>query len=364
MSVFKLNVFITDVFNPEKGETVLVLQDHPHGELKENPEWEKRREMATEWREAFHTLSAQGGFKVMPLLSYNATGGHGKDLPLTAVDPKTGGEHNLEEMIGKSDIIVALTQFSATAPLLAFTKKYPKMRIASMPAVVKDMENSALAADYKKVAAISHKLRECLMDSVGGEVFFATGHKCYFDIRDSLVTADDGMLHSNKTGLRLINLPSGETFCVPRETFHGGESLTKGEIPVKKFGLDETVVLTVENNMITAVKGDGPYAAELKAHFDLDPARKSIAEFGLGCNDKAIIRGIITEDEKAGFHWAYGRSDHIGGKVGVKDFMSPENVVHIDVIYAKNSPIAATSIVLHKKDGSKFEIWDGNWYTV
>jgi len=52
----------------------------------------------------------------------------------------------------------------------------------------------------------------------------------------------------------------------------------------------------------------------------------------------AVI-GNVLEDEKAGFHWAYGRHDHLGGKVGVKDFSSPDKVRHIDIVYAKGNPI-------------------------
>ena len=31
----------------------------------------------------------------------------------------------------------------------------------------------------------------------------------------------------------------------------------------------------------------------------------------------AEVTGCVLEDEKAGFHWAFGRSDHLGGVVGV-----------------------------------------------
>ncbi|HVQ26558.1 MAG TPA: hypothetical protein VMV01_15330, partial [Planctomycetota bacterium] len=37
--------------------------------------------------------------------------------------------------------------------------------------------------------------------------------------------------------------------------------------------------------------------------------------------------------EKLGLHVAFGRSDHFGGRVGAKDFSSPEAVVHVDRVY-------------------------------
>jgi leucyl aminopeptidase (aminopeptidase T) len=58
-----------------------------------------------------------------------------------------------------------------------------------------------------------------------------------------------------------------------------------------------------------------------------------------GCNDKAVVTGSVLEDEKAGFHWAYGRSDHLGGTVGVAAFLRPDTVVHQDTVYAQGNPI-------------------------
>ena len=63
--------------------------------------------------------------------------------------------------------------------------------------------------------------------------------------------------------------------------------------------------------------------------FDADPARANIAEVAFGVNDMAEVTGCVLEDEKAGFHWAFGRSDHLGGVVGVDDFVSPADVLQV-----------------------------------
>jgi len=61
---------------------------------------------------------------------------------------------------------------------------------------------------------------------------------------------------------------------------------------------------------------------------------------------------MVLEDEKAGFHWAYGRSDHLGGKTGVDAFLNPDNVVHTDIVYAKGCPIIASKVEMILDDGS------------
>jgi leucyl aminopeptidase (aminopeptidase T) len=136
----------------------------------------------------------------------------------------------------------------------------------------------------------------------------------------------------------MINLPSGEVYCAPYEGEKGEPSLTSGELPVMKNG--GTIVFRVEANKIIDVMGDDRQAQEMREFFAADQARANIAECAFGTNPKAVITGNVLEDEKAGFHWAYGRSDHIGGVTGPGQFRSPANVEHFDHVYAKDSPIS------------------------
>jgi len=73
-----------------------------------------------------------------------------------------------------------------------------------------------------------------------------------------------------------------------------------------------------------------------------------MAELGFGVlKDFGILPvGKILQDEKLGFHIAFGRSEHFGGIIGPDDFSSPEEVIHLDRIY-----ISATQITLKYPDG-------------
>ena len=88
-------------------------------------------------------------------------------------------------------------------------------------------------------------------------------------------------------------------------------------------------------------------------------ARANIAEVAFGCNEKAVVTGNVLEDEKAGFHWAYGRSDHLGGTTGVKAFKKPENVVHQDIVYARGNPIQVAEAVVVSGSKTTTVIRDG-----
>ena len=174
---------------------------------------------------------------------------------------------------------------------------------------------------------------------------------------------DDGFLPRHKEGDRIINLPSGETFEVPYEgEIEGTPSWTSGTIPVMED--EELILFHVAANQIIMVEGDGDVAARYAAFFDEDPARANIAEVAFGVNDKAEVTGCVLEDEKAGFHWAFGRSDHLGGVVGVDDFEIPANVVHQDIVYAEGNPIQAEKVVLIHSDGSRVSVIENAEYVL
>jgi leucyl aminopeptidase (aminopeptidase T) len=225
------------------------------------------------------------------------------------------------------------------------------------------MEQSALAADYSVVGPRTHVLAERLTKAEAADVVFETGHTFTFDLRHRIGHADDGLCTPDKKGFRLINLPSGEAFIVPYEGEKPDEpSRSQGEIPVRREG--ETAFLRVEANRITSIEGHGKFPDYLRRHFDEDPARRNIAELGLGCNGNAIVTGNVLEDEKAGFHWAYGRSEHLGGVVGPGNFKSPATVVHHDIVYAAGCPIGVRSLTLHYPDKTSEIIMRDNRYTI
>ncbi|HMP74054.1 MAG TPA: aminopeptidase [Kiritimatiellia bacterium] len=344
MTTFNLPRLLRDVFDPQPGETALVIVDVPHGSIPDHQDWKDRRDMAADWQKALVEL----GVPTPPVLFYPATGANNGDLPLHGqLDGKTVVLHDL---IAKANIVTAMTRYSATAPLSMLTRRYPKLRVASMPNVLRRMEQSALAADYTEVARKANLLADLLERAERAEITFDTGHHVTFDLRHRHAHADDGMCRPDKQGFRLINLPSGEAFIVPYEGERPGDpSRTRGEIPLSWKG--QTCVVHVEQNRITDISGPSPAAEELRAHFDVDPARRNIAELGLGCNDRAIITGNVLEDEKAGFHWAYGRSEHLGGTVAPDAFSDPAHVVHHDIVYAPGCPITIRRLDLLDPSG-------------
>jgi hypothetical protein len=346
---FSLEKLFVDVFAPQSGEIITIMVDLPHDEVHDTQEWIERRWMAEEWHNGIVRFSNKYGLIVNPIVSYDATGMHNSDLPEYGVCDRKSVL--LDSIARNSTIIISMPQFSASAPLIAFTKKYPPLRVASLPAVTKAMQETGLSADYHQIAKTCAKLAPLFEQSDGIEVLFSTGHSCYFDISDHKpVIKDDGRLppSADKAAFRMRNLPSGEVCIVPNES---PNSMTRGEIPVS-YG-SEIALFQVQNNQVVEVRGDGPIAAKKRQEFREEKALRNIAEVAIGCNDKARVTGNVLEDEKAGFHWAYGRSDQLGGTIGPKDFSAPNKVFHLDTVYAKGNPIVCERLDFIHHDGKK-----------
>lgn len=360
---FNLEKLFLDIFEPQPGERVLIIQDLPHGNLRLNKEWAERLKMVKDWHHILSRFGKKRGLEIYPILSYKATGVPNASLP--KFGEIAGKKILIEDILKESNICLAMTEYSATAPLVGFAKKFSQLRVASMPGVSKRMERTALTADYNKVAKKVSLLASKLDQAIGAEVKFSTGHRVYFDLRERKAKKDDGKCNRVKVvkEIPVINLPSGEVLIAPYEGENPkiGKSKTSGFIPLKEN--KEIIVLKVNENKIVEVIGRGPLAERKRNFFFSDKGRQNIAEFGLGCNEKAVVTGNVLEDEKAeGFHWAYGLSAHLGGITEVNDFENPQNVVHNDIVYTKGSPIEVSSLTLIYPDGSKEEIMKENKY--
>jgi leucyl aminopeptidase (aminopeptidase T) len=297
-----LNKILKEVFEKKPEEKVIVMHDSAKKYAKD---WEYRIRLA----ESFN----------IPLLKYEATNANNADLPKECIFE--GKKHDFEAVLSGFDIIIALTEFSATAPLSKLAKKHG-FRGASMPGFTKEML-PALDIDFKELK------KEVDMIDFGEDatiVFEVKGkeYKMFFDLRGLKVLRDDGSCI--KAG-KIINLPSGETFISPKDK----DSRTKGELPIQLDG--NVVVFRVEDNHI--ISSDKPHL--LMDRIKEDYAVGNIAELAVGVLGKYGIKpcGRTLLDEKLGLHIALGRNDHFGGTTGVDSFKKKENVWHQDYVYIK-----------------------------
>jgi aminopeptidase len=177
------------------------------------------------------------------------------------------------------------------------------------------------------------------------------------DIEGRRLNPDDGMLSPEKVAMGDLggNLPAGEVFIAPLETYGEGaiycpltiDGLTRGTI-IKgvRLKFKDGTLLPDE---CTAEENQDMLRDTLQKMVELDmekygaPNALKVAELGIGLNpviDRAI--GYILTDEKIGgsVHVAFGRSDMYGGNV-------PSNM-HWDFVTAPD-----VTLEVEYKDGSK-----------
>ena len=329
---------------------LLLLCDIPRDKDHDNPEWKTRRTLCAEWHRMLDQNMQDLGLQRVARALYPDVGSNNGDLPdsMTLVPPDLDDAtpeqlRSLAPPAGTSDLygfftlILAPTEFSATAPLKNAARRFP-FRAATMPGFCPAMI-PALQIDPAELNRRCTLLKQALDPAIEARVSFAVGtreaeYRMHFDLRHRTATISAGVFPQDHMA---GNLPSGETYIVPYE----GElepSLTRGELPVQVDG--EVLVYTVQANRALAVRPHGGGQSETCnreiEHLKAEPAYGNMAELGFGVLDDFGLEpiGEILLDEKLAFHVAFWRSDHFpGGTVGAPQFSSPQAVIHLDRVY-------------------------------
>lgn len=348
----KIAGLLDAMLEPQLGERLLLLTDYSEG--KPDKAEQGRRELVLRWQRAAALLSQKKGFNLLPLVLYMETGRSNADLPKTAATQGGGHVDDLADFAASADIAIAMTKYSATAPLKNIAARTGKLRVVSMPGVNAGME-PAMSADYPSIEARGKRLLSVVQPAAGFEVTFdgkqvPHGTKLYIDTRANNWQLDAGACRRPGD---FVNFPSGELFTPPYEgaTQEGrrefGESQTSGVWPVHSPTDGKVAFLKVEKNTIVRVQGNCEEASRIIEAIAADENAANVAELGLGLNEKA--RGAadvpILEREKAGPHIAYGRDDHFGSPSSLAGKVKAN--VHVDCIYTRETPVTATIFAVY-----------------
>ena len=372
----ELVALVQRVFQPQPEERALaILVDLPDAQVPDDAHWAARRAIAAEWAQELNRHATELGLATHLVVYPNVHTNNG-DLPerawlhaggplptASSLDPATS--LTFAELYATHPILIALTKFSATAPLKLAAKKHP-IRAATMPGFRADMI-PALRLDYAEVNRRVELLKDLLDRAEGADFRFATPSgpcELHVDLRHRTGHASGGLLP--KPGVA-GNLPSGEAYIVPYEgEFAGDPSRTAGVMPVQ-FG-PEIVRYRIAQNIAVEVISEGPKSREEAALLIKEPAYGNLAELGLGVLSAFGVKpiGEILLDEKLGLHLAFGRSDHFGGQVGPAQFSGPEAVIHIDRVYVPETQpdVKVLTVELAMPDGSVVALMRDGEYAV
>lgn len=375
----ELKSLITSVFTPGPSDKNLaILVDVPDTPEEDDDKWLERRAIAYSWAEEFQTVAADLNLDSVNLILYPNVHNNNADLPeyaytfsgdishLTTGTLRAKGEKiAFAHVLGNNQIFMALTEYSATAPLKLQAAKYG-FRAATMPGFSSEMI-PALRLDYEEINRRVLAIKKILDEATGVEIEFTTDddhqYHIHFDLRFRKGHASGGRFPEKGSA---GNLPSGESYIVPYEGEKEEISLSEGTLPVQ-FD-DEIVLYRIEKNTAVEILSKGRYSDIEAQKIKNEPAYANISEIGFGVlSDFGISPiGEILLDEKLGLHIAFGRSDHFGGAIGIKDFTSPENVIHIDRIYIPEtqSRITARYVKIINQNSGDFQLMENGRYTI
>jgi aminopeptidase len=231
---------------------------------------------------------------------------------------KSNGEEpppDVAELMKRFDVVLCPTSKSLTHTDSRRSASAAGARIATLPGVTEAIMVRCMNADYEEIAARTYRLCALLDKTRSVRVTAPAGTDIVMPIAGREAHASSGLFREKgQSG----NLPTGEAYLAPLEGVSNGVVVVDGSMAGVGM-VTEPLRIVVENGYATDITG-GPEARRL---IDLlEPHgmdARTVAEFGIGTNDKAILTGVILEDEKVmgTIHIAFGDNKSMGGSVRV-----------------------------------------------
>jgi leucyl aminopeptidase (aminopeptidase T) len=219
------------------------------------------------------------------------------------------------ELMKMVDVVLCPTSKSLTHTDSRRAASAKGVRVGTLPGVTEEIMIRCMNADYSKIAQRTFALCKLLENASTVRVTAPAGTDVTMPIKGRTAHASSGLFRDKG---QWGNLPTGEAYLAPVEGQSEGVVVVDGSMAV--VGMVKTPIrIQVKKGYAEDISG-GVEAQRLIAL--LEPHGKdarTVAEFGIGTNDKAILTGIILEDEKVmgTIHIAFGDNKSMGGSVRV-----------------------------------------------
>lgn len=356
---FSLTRLLGTVFDPTEGCRLCLLTDLEDTSLMKDFAFLQAagHEVQKKAHEKFYLELKEGALKELgmtggEMFAFKATGGSNLDLADACWDD-AGRELSLDKDIYTNyDIILCISDFSATAPLTAKCKDFG-FRGATLHGVNDIILASGLAVDYNVVSADTEKVRQAMTGADQIEIDFVLQDGACHTITILLGGQEAQKSHGLSQGAApdVANLPAGEVYYVPVDAY--------GQFPMKyedgTLGLMEVKGRDIVK--ATLVSGNQATIDEQNARLEDDPMTGTLGELGFG-TQVLPISGADIQDEKifGTCHIATGRDDHLGGDIEPGMFKKHENSTHDDILFAPHKTPGIDLAQVRMKRGDQEEI--------
>lgn len=250
---------------------------------------------------------------------WQAARGLGNEVMLVEILPRAsnGAEPPPEvaDLMTKFDVVLCPTSKSLTHTDSRRAASAKGVRIATLPGVTEEIMVRCMNADYNRIAERTFALCKMLEKSIVVRVKAPAGTDITMPMKGRTAHASTGLFRAKG---QWGNLPTGEAYLAPLEGQSEGVVVVDGSMA--SVGVVKTPIrIVVKNGYAEEITG----GAEANRFIELvQPHGKdarTVAEFGIGTNDKAILTGVILEDEKVmgTIHIAFGDNKSMGGTIRV-----------------------------------------------
>jgi leucyl aminopeptidase (aminopeptidase T) len=224
----------------------------------------------------------------------------------------------------EADVVLAPTVQSLSHTAARKAASEAGARIATLPGVDEETLARVMSADMAELRRRGHAIADAL--NAGSEVRITcpNGSDLRMSLEGRTAIPDAGEL--TEPGA-FGNLPCGEGFISPDDRGCEGTLVVDGTIAGVGLPRDPVRLQIVDGRLTEA---SGPEGEALMALLtEHGPEGTTIAELGIGTNERARLGGNVIEDEKllGTAHVAFGASQAIGGRVQVP--------VHLDCVVMK-----------------------------
>lgn len=200
-----------------------------------------------------------------------------------------------------------------------------------MPGFNQEMlDSGAIEADIEEIVQLSDHVTSHLNEADQIEIHTDNGeYVLKFSVKGRKGISSTGLLDLKGQS---SNIPSGESYIAPLEDSANGKILIDASIAEIGLVSEEPTVLELKDGkLVDATGSNGKKLLEL---LNTEEAR-TIAEFGIGTNKSAKLRGYVLEDEKlyGTVHIAFGSNKPFGGvtEAGIHiDCVSKHPIVYVE----------------------------------
>ena len=234
-----------------------------------------------------------------------------------------------------ADVVLAPTVQSLSHTASRKAASEAGARIATLPGVDEAILARVMSADLQELRRRGNAIADALSEGSEARLTCPNGSDLRMGLEGRTAIPDAGELTAPSA---FGNLPCGEGFISPDDQATEGTLVVDGSIAT--LGLvSEPVRMSVAGGRLTEASGPAGRAL-LDLLLPHGEGATTIAELGIGTNEKAQLTGNVIEDEKllGTAHIAFGASQAIGGRIQVP--------VHLDCVVMKPTvAIDGTEIV-------------------